>query len=497
VTVGVASIRGAAGGPTPTRGSDRGGAVLGRRAAVQAGSIGLLSLAGLARVEAAAAEAGGRPRRAVIFVFLSGGLAQHESFDPKPDGPPDIRGEFRAIATRTPGLHVSEHLPLLAARSDRWAVCRSLTHRSNEHSAGHHIMLTGRSELPAGFDPSRPKRSDWPSIPALVTSLVPAAGPLPAALVLPERLVHREGRTIPGQFAGMLGPAAEPWFVECSPYNPASYGAYPEYLFHHAKGAVDGPAPLFRPIDLRIPQSLMNGRLLDRVALRDRLDGQRAWLERSAEAGSIDRYRGMATSLLLNPAVSGAFDISRAEPALREKYGENSFGWSLLMAARLVEAGVSLVQVNLGNNEAWDTHQSAWTNLRRFLLPPTDRAVAALLDDLEARGLLESTLVVMAGEFGRTPKISTLPGAAEAGRDHWGRLQSVFFAGGGVRGGTVIGRSDRFGGEPASDAQRPEDLAATIFHALRLPPGATWHDELGRPFPLADGRPIPGLFASG
>jgi hypothetical protein len=463
-----------------------------RRVAVQAGSIGLLGLGDLARI----GEAGGRPapRSAVIVIFLSGGLAQHESFDPKPDGPVDIRGEFKAIATRTPGMRISEHLPLLAARSDRWALCRSLTHRSNEHSAGHHIMLTGRSELPSGFDPNKPKPTDWPSIPSLVTSLMPGDGRLPPAIVLPERLVHRTGRTIPGQFAGVLGTGGEPWFLECSPYNPTGYGAYPRYHFHHARGRLDAATPQFRPIDLTIPPSLLNGRLLDRIALRDCLDRQRGRLDRTAEERSFDRYRGMATSLLLDREVSSAFDLSLADPKLRERYGENSFGWSLLLAARLVEAGVSLVHVNLGNNEAWDTHQSAWTNLRQFLLPPTDRAVSALLDDLGERGLLESTLIVMAGEFGRTPRISTLPGAREAGRDHWGRVQTALFAGGGVRGGTVVGSSDRFGGEPASDPQRPEDLAATIFHALGLPPATPWHDELGRPFAVSDGRPIPGLF---
>jgi hypothetical protein len=384
---------------------------------------------------------------------------------------------------------------MLAARSERWALCRSLTHGSNEHSAGHHIMLTGRSDLPAGFDPSRPKASDWPSIPALVSSVLPGRDILPPAIVLPEKIVHRTGRTVPGQFAGMLGRTRDPWFLECSPYNPVTYGAYPEYLFHHATGAATQDSLAFRPLELSIPQSLMEGRLLDRISLRDRLDRQRADLERTAEERSFDRYRGMATSLLLDPRVSGAFDITRADPALRLRYGENAFGWSLLLAARLVEAGVSLVQVNLGNNEAWDTHQSAWTNLRRFLLPPMDRAVSALLDDLGSRGLLDTTLVAMAGEFGRTPKISTLAGATEAGRDHWGRVQTAFFAGGGVRGGAVVGASDRFGGEPASDPQRPEDFAATLYHALGLRPDTVWHDELGRPFPLSDGRPIPGLWA--
>ena len=463
---------------------------------MQAGAIGLIGLGldDVARLRQAAGASGGGGRRSVIFIFLSGGLAQHESFDPKPDGPLDIRGEFRAIATKTPGLQVSEHLPLLAERSESWAVCRSLTHRSNDHSAGHHIMLTGRSELPVGFDPNGPRPTDWPSLAALAGELLPGGGNLPPAIVLPERLVHRTGRTLPGQSAGVLGPGRDPWFLDCSPYNPTNYGAYPPFLFHHRNGAVDRSDLAFRTLDLTIPQSLMGGRLLDRIALRDRLDGDRRMLAQDGERGSFDRYRDMAASLLLDPTVSAAFDLSQAGPKRRERYGNNAFGWSLLLAARLAEAGVGLVQVNLGNNETWDTHESAWTNLRRFLLPPMDQAVSALLDDLSERALLDQTLVVMASEFGRTPKISTLPGAAEAGRDHWGRVQSVFFAGGGVRGGTVVGGSDRFGGEPASDPQRPEDLAATIYHALGLPAATRWHDSLGRPFTLSEGRPIPGLF---
>ena len=467
--------------------------LLSRRQAVRAGSIGMLGLAELARLREAAGNTA-PPSRAVIVVFLSGGLAQHESFDPKPDGPLDIRGEFAAIPTRSAGVRISEHLPLLAERSERWALCRSLTHGSNDHSAGHHIMLTGHSDLPAGFDPGKPKPSDWPSIPALVSTLLPGRDILPPAIVLPERLVHATGRTLPGQFGGMLGRARDPWFLDCSPYNPASYGAYPEYLFHHATGAVRQDSLAFRPLELDVPRSLLDGRLLDRLALRERLERQRADLARTAEERSFDRYRGMATSLLLDARVSAAFDIARADPRLRERYGENAFGWSLLLAARLVEAGVSLVHVNLGNNEAWDTHQSAWTNLRRFLLPPLDRAMSALLDDLGERGLLDTTLVAMAGEFGRTPRISTLRGAREAGRDHWGRVQTALFAGGGVRGGTVVGATDRFGGEPASDPQRPEDFAATLYQALGLRPETVWHDTLDRPFPLSDGRPIAGLF---
>src|SRR5690606_31546787 len=190
-----------------------------------------------------------------------------------------------------------------------------------------------------------------------------------------------------------------------------------------------------------------------------------------------------------------AFDVSGSDPKLLDSYGRNSFGWSLLMARRLVEAGVSLVQVNLGNNETWDTHGNAFPHLKDNLLPPTDRAVSALLADLDACGRLDSTLAVRAGEFGRTPKISLLPSAYKLpGRDHWGRVQTVFLAGGGVVGGRVVGSSDRIGGHPTSDPQTPEDLAATIYDSLGIPATAAWQDELGRPHQVYYGTPIAGLF---
>ena len=466
-----------------------------RRTAVQAGSLGLLGL-GIEHLAALRADTPSTPRAlSVIYIFLSGGLAQQESFDPKPMAPLEVRGDFKAISTRTPGISISEHLPMLADRSDAWALCRSLTHHSNDHSAGHHIMLCGRSDLPIGFDPALPKDSNWPSMSAMANALVPPRNNLPPAIVLPEKLVHRTGRVLPGQFAGLLGRGRDPWFLDASPFNSVNYGAYPEYLFHHHNGSAVQDDLKFRSLNVSVPQSLMQGRLQDRLALRDQIDRQRLSLEQSAEQQSFDRYRQMATSLLVDQSVAGAFDISRADQKLQERYGKNSFGWSLLMASRLVEAGVSLVQVNLGNNETWDTHESAWTNLREYLLPPMDRAVSALLDDLSEKGLLDRTLIVMAGEFGRTPKISTLPGASEAGRDHWGAVQSVFFAGGGVRGGTVIGSSDKIAGEPATDPQKPENLAATLYEALGLSPSTTWHDSSGRPFQLYEGRPISGLMA--
>jgi hypothetical protein len=468
-----------------------------RRAAIQAGAIGLLGLGSnhLAPLAAAAPGPARREPRAksVIYIFLSGGLAQHESFDLKPDAPQEIRGEFDPIPTRTPGLHICEHLPELAKRSQLWALCRSLTHKHNEHSQGHHIMLTGRADMPAGFDPNKPKPSDWPSIAALTNHLLRPANNLPPAIVLPEKLVHRTGRVIPGQFGGILGARRDPWFLDASPYHPAHYGAYPEYLFHHREGAQEDQGLSYRAPNLRLPEWLANGRLQDRLTLQRELDQQRAFLEQTAEVVPFDRYWQMAVSLLTDGKVAGAFDVTGADPRLQEQYGRNSFGWSLLMAAQLVEAGVRLVQVHLGNNETWDTHEAAFPNLKNFLLPPMDRAVSALLDDLQARGLLDSTLLVMAGEFGRTPKISTIRGAALPGRDHWGAVQTVWFAGGGVRGGTVIGSSDKIGGYPASDPQTPENLAATIYDTLGLPATTTWQDEQGRPYHLYEGQPIAGL----
>ncbi|MBX6311824.1 MAG: DUF1501 domain-containing protein [Isosphaeraceae bacterium] len=469
-----------------------------RRFALQAGAIGLLGLGSghLEALRALAGAAGREPRaRAVIYIFLSGGLAQHDSFDPKPEAPEEIRGEFRPIATTTPGLHICEHLPMLAQRSHLWALVRSLTHASNDHSAGHHIMLTGRSDLPVGFDPSSPRRTDWPSIASIAGALVPPRNNLPPAVVLPERLIHNTGRVIPGQFAGLMGPRHDPWFLEASPFDPTAYGAYPEFEFDHQERPRKPRRSRFQVPDLSLPEGFSSGRLADRLKLLESIDHQRRLLERSAEESSFDGYRQAAVSLLTDPKVRRAFDVEQGDPKLLDRYGRNAFGWSLLMARRLVEAGVSLIQVNLGNNETWDTHGNAFPHLKDKLLPPTDRAVSALLDDLHATGLLDSTLIVMAGEFGRTPRISRLPQFYKLpGRDHWGRVQSVFCAGGGVVGGRVVGSSDKIGGHPASDPQTPENLAATIYRALGLPPTAFWQDELERPHQVYRGEPIAGLF---
>ncbi len=468
-----------------------------RREAIQAGAVGLLGLGmnHLAGLRTAQASSPGFGRaKSCIYIFLSGGLAQHESFDMKPDATDTIRGEFRPIATRTPGVQICEHLPRLAERSHLWALCRSLTHTTNEHSAGHHIMLTGRTPLPPGFNPSAPGRSDWPSIAATIGAVRAPRNNLPPAIVLPEKLVHSSGRVIPGQFGGMMGSHRDPWFIEASPFHNTSYGAFPEYHFdHQERGNPD--ERVFQAPQLTLPHGLGLDRFRGRLELRERLSQQRRALDQHAETAHFDRLRQGVISLLTDASIHEAMDVTRADDAIQDRYGRNSFGWSLLMARRLVAAGVSLVQVNLGNNETWDTHGNAFPHLKDKLLPPTDQALSALLDDLASTGELDETLIVMAGEFGRTPKISLLPQHYKLpGRDHWGAVQSVLFAGGGIRGGTVVGQSDRIGAYPVDSPQQPENFAATIYHALGIPPTAAWYDETERPHHLYHGEPIAELF---
>lgn len=468
-----------------------------RRVVLRAGAVSLLGL-GMNHWRALRAEAAAgtpeSPAKAVIFIFLSGGLSQLDSFDLKPNAPADIRGEFRPIKTKTPGIEICEHLPLLAARSDRYALVRSLTHGTNDHSAGHLIMQTGRSDLPRGFSPNQPKPTDWPSLAAVAGAVTRPRNNLPPAAVLPERLIHRTGRVIPGQFAGLMGSRRDPWFIEAAPYDTEAYGAWPAYAFHHATGRFDRSKFVFQAPSLGLVDSLSPSRLEGRMNLLASVETQQRTLDHLAEVEQFDRHRQTAVSLLLGSRVREAFDVTRADARVQDRYGRHTFGWSLLMARRLIEAGVNFVQVNLGNNETWDNHGLIFPNLKDFLFPPTDQAVAALLDDLSASGLLDSTLVVMAGEFGRTPRISRLPQHYKLpGRDHWGAVQSVLLAGGGIRGGTVIGSSDKNGGYPASEPQTPENLAATIYQSLGIPKTTAWHDALDRPHFVYHGEPIRGL----
>lgn len=478
-----------------------------RRTAISAGAIGILGmgmnhLEALRSAQAAPGQELVRPTaKTVIYIFLSGGLAQQDSFDLKPDAPEEVRGEFKPISTRTPGVQICEHLPMLAERSEKWALVRSLTHPTNGHTLGHFYMLTGRSTTPPGFRGDRvPRPTDWPSIASVVGDAVPIRNNnLPPSVVLPERLIHWSGGVIPGAYGGLMGRDRDPFFIEATNYgDPFWRGAYPEYTFHQLpkKDPTSETPTVFQAPSLKLQAGMSKNRLGNRRSLLDSLNQQRRTLEASAAVTQYDQQRQSAISLLSSSEIHKALDVTKMDERVQQRYGKNSFGWSLLMTSQLVKAGVNMIQVNLGNNEAWDTHGEAFWRLREKLFPPTDRALSALLDDLEENGLLESTLIVMGGEFGRTPKISLLAdNYKEPGRDHWGAVQTLFFAGGGVCGGNVIGSSDKIAAYPKDDPQTPENMAATIYRALGLPPTAVWYDEVDRPHHIYHGSPIPGLIS--
>lgn len=466
-----------------------------RRAALQIGAIAACSLGsnhlfGLREAVAGPGNPAFGKAKSCIFIFLSGGLAQHESFDMKPDAPEEIRGEFKPISTNTPGLHICEHLPNLARTSHLWSLCRTVTHSTNDHSVGHHVMLTGRSDLPTGFSPNQPQASDFPSIASNVGYSVRPSNNLPPAVVLPERLIHNSGRVIPGQFGGAMGHKHDPWFIEASPFHAKSYGAFPQYAFDHQRreGADER---IFQAPQLTLPHGKTINEIQERLSLLQSINTQRRSLNHLEASMNLDRYRASALSMLTDSKVHRALAVKDLAPQQLERYGNHSFGWSLLMARNLVDCGVPLIQVNLGNNETWDTHGNAFPHLKDNLLPPMDQAVSALLEDLESTGQLEETLVIVAGEFGRTPLITHLKEHyAQAGRDHWGALQSVLFAGGGIKPGVVVGKSDSKGAYPIDRPVKPENFAATIYHLLGIPSEAVWADAVERPHAIYYGEPI-------
>jgi hypothetical protein len=476
-----------------------------RRELLQAGTLGLLGLstADVLGWRAAASEtARTAPRaRAVIFLFLTGGAGQHDTFDMKPLAPDGIRGEFNPIATATPGLEICEHLPMLAQRSHLWSLCRSLSHHENGHPKGTYMMLTGRSEVPAAFRSARPQSIDQPSITAIAGYATRPRHNMPKCVVLPEKLNESTSGIYPGQFAGLLGAEHEPWFIEATdkPHaNHANSGAFPGYLFSLHKGQPSDKRDWrFEVPNISLPEAVFAPRFRRRLDLLDVVEDQRRQIQERAALGRYDASRQAAMSLISDPQIRRAIDVRQADPKTLDRYGDNSFGWSLLMARRLVEVGVNMVQVNMGNFGSWDLHGNNFPCLKNYLFPPTDRAVSALLDDLAESGLLDDTLVVMAGEFGRTPKITHDDPTIYKypGRDHWGPLQTVWFAGGGVAGGNVIGSSDKIAAYPTSARQTPESFAATIYHALGIPRDAVWYDVTGRPSHIYMADPIEGLFA--
>jgi len=439
-----------------------------RREVVQAGFTGLLglSLADLMAARpagAAAARIGGPKAKSVILVFLTGGPPHQDMWDIDMSRPAEVRGETKPIKTNVPGIEISEHLPMMAKLADRYAIIRSMHHGTNEHEFGTHFMLTGVDQLPpnAKFFATR---ADWPAMGSIVNWARPSGNGLPSSVILPTYL--NNGYGFSGQSGGIMGGRYDPWVVDKDPSKPE-----------------------FRVPDLQPAVGLTVDRLDHRRALLDRIDGNRKDLEALTDVRQLSEAHEKAFTTLTSAQTREAFDLSKEPQSVRERYGMHMFGQSLLLARRLAEAGVGLIQANMGTMNNWDTHGNNWTQLKDRLLPPLDRGLSALLEDLSQRGLLDETLVIAVGEFGRTPKIN-----ATAGRDHWGGVFSAVWAGGGVKGGQVIGKSDREAAYPDSEAYLPSDMAATVFTALGIPLNSQFRDLQDRPFPVATGNVIAPLF---
>lgn len=504
---------------------------LGRREILRIGGMGLLgtSLADLLKLEAEAAVGASAPKtKSVVFIFQSGGPSQHETFDPKPLAPAEIRGEYSTTGTKLPGIHFCEHLPKLAARAGQFSLVRTMHHPAerqfrNEHSSCQYMLHTGTTELPVGDTNAsivapRPGRISWPSLGSLVTYAAPPKSDVgwPGVVEIPRANLMN----YPGREPGLIGPHFARWGVDLAPpchaKDPA--GSCPNCFSHDdpndpERAAGAGPQAWWnnascRNPDFHLPElgtvpGFTTTQLADRSQLLRDLDLARR--ERDAAslqtvASTWDAHRSRALQLLmsLRPGTGNPFDLTQESSAMRDLYGREEWGQSFLVARRLVEAGVRMVQVNL---RGWDTHQNAFRDLKGKLLPSLDHCLSGFLDDLSARGLLAETLVVMCGEMGRTPKISPIAAGGKnasgetftPGRHHWGDVFPCLFAGGGIQPGRVVGTTDAGGGLPTDDAYTPADLSATIFHLLGVGPDREFHDAAGRPYRIYRGTPIEAL----
>lgn len=473
------------GNPSPT---DHG---VSRRRLLQAGGTGLLGLS-LPRV--IAAEQSGqviRPRaKSVIFLFLFGGPSQLETFDLKPDAPAKIRGPYQPIACRTPGLRISERLPGCAAVSDQFAVIRTVGHDFNDHSGGAHYLQTGRRwQVPigGGFNVTP---QDWPSMGSVAKFHAPRESSptgLPPYVVVPNFLGRLQEYNVqlrrPGETAGWLGRGFDPLTTRIDKRDAKDNPYFRDCVDEELTYDIDG---------LEQRPGLTLDRLRGRGSLLDQFNDQRRLAEERGAPASFDAFRQQAFELVSSERTRQAFNL-RSEPAdLRERYGRNLFGQSTLVARRLVEAGVRFVTVHYDccDGYSWDSHIHS-DDVHKHLLPSLDRALSTLVSDLGQRGLLDETLVVCLGEMGRTPQASE-----KWGRNHWSYLFPAVLAGAGVRGGALLGESDKDAAYPLSQRVTPEDLAATIYYALGIDPGGTLLDPIGRRLSLVDGgRPLTELFA--
>lgn len=452
-----------------------------RRELLQAGGAGLL---GLSLPQLLAAESTGRGSaaraRSVIFLMLFGGPSQLETFDMKPEAPDTIRGPFKPIACRTPELLIGEHLPRTAQVSDKFAVVRTMSHSFNDHSGGGHYLQTGRRwhvPIGGGFTPT-PR--DWPSIGSIVEYVDQQehglTNPLPAYMVVPNslgRLQERGQYPRPGEHAGWLGQR----------YNPVTTQIDKKSLTDNPywRDCTDDELN-FEIAGMRSREGITLDRLQSRQTLLHQFDQQRREFPSSSLEG-FDTFRERAFTLVTSEQTRRALDIKQESAELRDRYGRHLFGQSCLMARRLVESGVRFVTVHYDcvDGYSWDSHRNS-DDVKKNLLPTFDQAYAALLSDLAERGLLNETLVVATGEMGRTPRANS-----NWGRDHWSTLFSTVLAGGGVTGGRVYGKSDASAAYAVNQPNSPEDLAATVYHALGIDHEMRVLDAQNRPVPVVEG----------
>lgn len=425
-----------------------------RRSVLRVGAlaVGGVSLVDLLRRRAEAADSAKPSRTAVIQLFLGGGPSQLDTFDLKPDAPADIRGEFREISTAVPGIRISEHLPRLASVMDRFSVVRSVTHDNSSHLPSSHLMQTGYAAPNAISG-----RNMNPSTGSIVAKVRgPIANGLPAYVAVPR------GQAFAG--ASYLGAACSPFTTDVEPIEKD-----------------------FRVRDLKIPAEISSDRVHDRRSLLQNLDTLRRDLDASGQLVGMDAFYQQAMEMITSPTALRAFDIAREPDSIRERYGRSSVGQNLLLARRLVEAGVSYVSCLSGGG--WDTHVDNFNEQKNVLLPRFDRALSALIADLHERGLADRVLVNVMGEFGRTPKINK-----DAGRDHWPGAFWVLMAGGGLKMGQMIGTTDRYAAYPTNKAFSPGDVLATIYHVAGIDTQHEFHDHAGRPVKiLGQGVPIADL----
>jgi hypothetical protein len=423
-----------------------------------AGLFGMgLTLPDLLERQAWAAAEGKATRDvSLIFLFLHGGLSTMDSWDLKPEAPAEFRGDFKPIATNVPGIQICEHLSRTARQMDKLSLLRSFRHHNSDHGPADHYMLTGYFPQ-AGFNAGLKPNNQKPAHGSVIARKLGPQGSVPPYVCLPK--MH------PSCGPAYLGAACAPFVIDADP-----------------------SAPDFAVPDIVPPPALAVDRLEARKELLSRIDRFQKSAEARANqgAGAVSVFQQKAFALMTSPAAKKAFDI-RAEPEkLRDEYGRTSLGQSCLMARRLVEAGVRCITIDHSN---WDTHDNNFVTLKRSLLPALDAALATLFRDLGARGMLASTLVVVTGEFGRTPRINK-----NAGRDHWGPAFTVALGGGGVHGGRVVGKTDARAERPVSDPYAPEDLSATMYRLLGIDPEEEFYTPDGRPVKIANnGRTIQEL----